>query len=126
MQTFVPPEASLDEVDRLNHRVEDVLRTFSEVFDVVCRTDVRSAPRILCRTRSPLAHAHIILNGTTSPARRATTQPIVVVAGAASAKLHIQRDQWGGYNRTPNETSHTTAVGGVRHCPALLPRRWLQ
>ena len=29
LQTVLPPEASLDEVDRLNHRVEDVLRDVS-------------------------------------------------------------------------------------------------
>ena len=38
LQTVLPPEASLDQVDRLNHRVEDVLRTFPEVRDVVRRT----------------------------------------------------------------------------------------
>ena len=38
IQTVLPPEASLDEVDRVNHRVEDVLRTFPEVDDVVRRT----------------------------------------------------------------------------------------
>jgi heavy metal efflux system protein len=38
LQTTLPPEASLDEVDRLNHRLEDVLREFPEVEDVVRRT----------------------------------------------------------------------------------------
>jgi cobalt-zinc-cadmium resistance protein CzcA len=38
LQTVLPAEASLDQVDRLNHRVEDVLRTFPEVEDVVRRT----------------------------------------------------------------------------------------
>jgi len=38
LQTVLPAEASLDQVDRLNHRVEDVLRTFPEVDDVVRRT----------------------------------------------------------------------------------------
>jgi heavy metal efflux system protein len=38
LQTMLPPEASLDEVDRLNHRLEDVLREFPEVEDVVRRT----------------------------------------------------------------------------------------
>jgi cobalt-zinc-cadmium resistance protein CzcA len=38
LQTVLPAEASLDEVDRLNHRVEDVLRKFPEVEDVVRRT----------------------------------------------------------------------------------------
>ncbi|MEO8841858.1 MAG: efflux RND transporter permease subunit [Kofleriaceae bacterium] len=50
MQTFLPPEASLDEVDRLNHRVEDVLRTFPEVEDVVRRTGRAE------RTEDPMPH----------------------------------------------------------------------
>jgi cobalt-zinc-cadmium resistance protein CzcA len=50
MQTNLPPEASLDEVDRLNHRVEDVLRTFPEVEDVIRRTG-RSE-----RTEDPMPH----------------------------------------------------------------------
>jgi cobalt-zinc-cadmium resistance protein CzcA len=35
---MLPPEASLDEVDRVNHQIEDVLRTFPEVEDVVRRS----------------------------------------------------------------------------------------
>jgi cobalt-zinc-cadmium resistance protein CzcA len=50
MQTFLPPETSLDEVDHLNHRVEDVLRTFSEVDDVVRRTGRAE------RTEDPMPH----------------------------------------------------------------------
>jgi cobalt-zinc-cadmium resistance protein CzcA len=38
IQTVLPPEASLAEVDRVNHRVEDTLRKFPEVEDVVRRT----------------------------------------------------------------------------------------
>jgi heavy metal efflux system protein len=38
LQTNVPPEASLAEVDRLNHRIEDALRSFPEVEEVVRRT----------------------------------------------------------------------------------------
>jgi cobalt-zinc-cadmium resistance protein CzcA len=38
LQTMLPAEASLDQVDRLNHRVEDILREFPEVEDVVRRT----------------------------------------------------------------------------------------
>lgn len=38
IQTSVPPEASLEEVDRLNHRVEDVLRNFPDVKEIVRRT----------------------------------------------------------------------------------------
>jgi heavy metal efflux system protein len=50
MQTFLPPEASLDEVNRLNHRVEDVLRTFRDVDDVVRRTGRAE------RTEDPMPH----------------------------------------------------------------------
>jgi cobalt-zinc-cadmium resistance protein CzcA len=38
LQTILPAEASLDEVDRLNHRAEDLLRHVPEVEDVVRRT----------------------------------------------------------------------------------------
>lgn len=38
IQTSVPPEASLEEVDRLNHSVEDALRDFPDVKEIVRRT----------------------------------------------------------------------------------------
>ena len=50
LQTVLPPEASLDEVDRLNHRVEDVLREVPEVDDVVRRTGRAE------RTEDPMPH----------------------------------------------------------------------
>ncbi|MGH9869518.1 MAG: efflux RND transporter permease subunit [Candidatus Polarisedimenticolia bacterium] len=50
IQTLLPAEASLDEVDRLNHRVEDVLREFPEVEDVVRRTGRAE------RTEDPMPH----------------------------------------------------------------------
>jgi cobalt-zinc-cadmium resistance protein CzcA len=50
IQTLLPPEASLAEVDRLNHRVEDVLREFPEVEDVVRRTGRAE------RTEDPMPH----------------------------------------------------------------------
>ncbi|XXF77135.1 efflux RND transporter permease subunit [Myxococcaceae bacterium GXIMD 01537] len=50
LQTTLPPEASLDEVDRLNHRVEDVLRGYPEVEDVVRRTGRAE------RTEDPMPH----------------------------------------------------------------------
>lgn len=50
IQTLLPAQASLDEVDRQNHRVEDVLRGFPEVEDVVRRTG-RSE-----RTEDPMPH----------------------------------------------------------------------
>jgi cobalt-zinc-cadmium resistance protein CzcA len=50
VNTSLPPEASLDEVDRLNHRVEDALRGFDEVDDVVRRTGRAE------RTEDPMPH----------------------------------------------------------------------
>ncbi|MBJ6765495.1 efflux RND transporter permease subunit [Myxococcaceae bacterium JPH2] len=50
LQTVLPPEASLEEVDRLNHHVEDVLRGFPEVEDVVRRTGRAE------RTEDPMPH----------------------------------------------------------------------
>jgi cobalt-zinc-cadmium resistance protein CzcA len=50
IQTVLPPEASLDEVDQLNHRVEDLLRTVPEVDDVIRRTGRAE------RTEDPMPH----------------------------------------------------------------------
>jgi cobalt-zinc-cadmium resistance protein CzcA len=50
LQTVLPAEASLDEVDRLNHRVEDALRQVAEVEDVVRRTGRAE------RTEDPMPH----------------------------------------------------------------------
>lgn len=50
LQTLLPPEASLEEVDRRNHRVEDVLRRFPEVKEVVRRTGRAE------RTEDPMPH----------------------------------------------------------------------
>ena len=50
LQTVLPPEASLDEVDRLNHRVEDILREVPEVDDVIRRTGRAE------RTEDPMPH----------------------------------------------------------------------
>jgi cobalt-zinc-cadmium resistance protein CzcA len=50
LQTVLPAEAALDEVDRLNHRVEDALRRVPEVEDVVRRTGRAE------RTEDPMPH----------------------------------------------------------------------
>jgi cobalt-zinc-cadmium resistance protein CzcA len=50
LQTVLPPEASLEEVDRRNHRVEDILRQFPEVKEVVRRTGRAE------RTEDPMPH----------------------------------------------------------------------
>ncbi|MEO6196307.1 MAG: efflux RND transporter permease subunit [Thermoanaerobaculia bacterium] len=50
LQTVLPAEASLDEVDRLNHSAEDILRHVPEVEDVVRRTGRAE------RTEDPMPH----------------------------------------------------------------------
>ena len=50
LQTLLPPEASLEEVDRRNHKVEDILRRFPEVQEVVRRTGRAE------RTEDPMPH----------------------------------------------------------------------
>lgn len=50
LQTVVPAEASLAQVDQMNHRVEDILRKFPEVEDVVRRTGRAE------RTEDPMPH----------------------------------------------------------------------
>src|SRR5687767_15955219 len=46
----MPPDTSLEQVDRVNHRVEDVLRQFADVQDVVRRTGRAE------RTEDPMPH----------------------------------------------------------------------
>ena len=50
LQTIMPPDTSLEQVDRINHRVEDVLRRFDEVDDVIRRTGRAE------RTEDPMPH----------------------------------------------------------------------
>ena len=50
LQTFLPAEAALEEVDRLNHQVEDRLRAVPEVEEVVRRTGRAE------RTEDPMPH----------------------------------------------------------------------
>lgn len=50
VQTFLPAEASLDEVDRLNHRAEDAMREVPEVMEVSRRTGRAE------RTEDPMPH----------------------------------------------------------------------
>jgi cobalt-zinc-cadmium resistance protein CzcA len=50
LQTVMPPDTALGEVDRINHRVEDVLRKFADVNDVVRRTGRAE------RTEDPMPH----------------------------------------------------------------------
>ena len=50
LQTVLPNETALDEVDRVNHRVEDALREVPEIEDVVRRTGRAE------RTEDPMPH----------------------------------------------------------------------
>ncbi|NVB80896.1 MAG: efflux RND transporter permease subunit [Kofleriaceae bacterium] len=70
MQTSLPAEAALDEVDRLNHRVEDVLRTFPEVEDVVRRTGRAE------RTEDPMPHTLSDVLIVLSPDRKRSTDEL--------------------------------------------------
>jgi cobalt-zinc-cadmium resistance protein CzcA len=70
LQTVLPPEASLAEVDRLNHRVEDVLRAFPEVEDVVRRTGRAE------RTEDPMPHTLSDVLVVLGPARGRSLQEL--------------------------------------------------
>lgn len=52
LNTILPGESSLEQVDVLNHRVEDVLRSFPEVKDVIRRTGRSEV------TEDPMAHTY--------------------------------------------------------------------
>jgi cobalt-zinc-cadmium resistance protein CzcA len=81
MQTFLPPEASLEEVDRLNHRVEDVLRAFPEVSDVVRRTGRAE------RTEDPMPHTLSDVLILLRPERARTGEPLVDQLRAAVERV---------------------------------------
>jgi len=65
LQTVMPPDTSLEEVDRVNHRVEDVLRGFEDVEDVVRRTGRAE------RTEDPMPHVMSDVLVVLKPDRRA-------------------------------------------------------
>ena len=65
LQTVMPPDTSLEEVDRVNHRVEDVLRGFDDVEDVVRRTGRAE------RTEDPMPHVMSDVLVVLKPDRRA-------------------------------------------------------
>lgn len=76
--TMLPPEASLAEVDRVNHRVEDVLRTFPEVEDVVRRTGRAE------RTEDPMPHT---MSDVLVPLRPDRSRSIEELEAAMRAKV---------------------------------------
>lgn len=81
MQTTLPAEAALDEVDRLNHRVEDVLRAFPEVEDVVRRTGRAE------RTEDPMPHTLSDVLIVLSPDRERSTDELASAMREAVEKV---------------------------------------
>jgi heavy metal efflux system protein len=71
LNTSLPGEASLEQVDLLNHHVEDALRSFPEVIDVVRRTG-RSE-----RTEDPMAHTYSDVLVILKPDRKRSQQELV-------------------------------------------------
>ncbi len=108
IQTVLPPEASLDEVDRVNHRVEDALRTFPEVEEVVRRTGRAE------RSEDPMPHTWsdvlVILkpSGGRAPeqleqAMRAKLQSVAGVTSLFTTPLGMRIDE--GLGGTPADIS---------------------
>jgi cobalt-zinc-cadmium resistance protein CzcA len=81
LQTVLPSEASLDEVDRLNHRVEDVLRRFPEVEDVVRRSGRAET------TEDPMPHTVSDVLVVLRPERRRSREALEDAMREAVAKV---------------------------------------
>jgi cobalt-zinc-cadmium resistance protein CzcA len=95
LQTVLPAEAALDEVDRLNHRVEDVLRQVPEVEDVVRRTGRAE------RTEDPMPHT--------------VSDVLVVLKNGRSRSLDaIEADMRGKLERMPGVAVLFTTPLGMR------------
>jgi cobalt-zinc-cadmium resistance protein CzcA len=108
LQTVLPAEAALDEVDRLNHRVEDALREVPEVEDVVRRTGRAE------RTEDPMPHTLsdvlVVLKGDRSRSleeieadMRARVAPVPGVAVLFTTPLGMRIDE--GLGGTPADLS---------------------
>ena len=78
LQTVLPSEASLDEVDRLNHRVEDILREVPEIDDVVRRTGRAE------RTEDPMPHT---LSDVLVTLKDERTRDLAAIEGDMRARL---------------------------------------
>jgi cobalt-zinc-cadmium resistance protein CzcA len=70
INTILPPEASLDQVDRINHNVEDALRGVPEVDDVVRRTGRAE------RTEDPMVHTQSDILVVLKPERRRSMEEL--------------------------------------------------
>jgi len=70
INTILPPEASLDQVDRINHSVEDALRDIPEVDDVVRRTGRAE------RTEDPMVHTQSDILVVLKPERRRSAEQL--------------------------------------------------
>jgi cobalt-zinc-cadmium resistance protein CzcA len=108
LQTVLPPEASVEEVDRLNHRVEDLLREIPEVDDVVRRTGRAET------TEDPMPHTVsdvlVVLKNTRSrtideleDVMRERLQPVPGVTTLFTTPLGIRIDE--GLGGTPADIS---------------------
>jgi len=95
MQTSLPAEASLDEVDRLNHRVEDVLRAFSDVEDVVRRTGRAE------RTEDPMPHV-------------VSDVLIVLKADRANSTAELEEQMREAVEKVPGVSASFTTPLGMR------------
>jgi len=95
LQTLMPADTSLDEVDRVNHRVEDVLRTFSDVVDVVRRTGRAE------RTEDPMPHV--------------LSDVLVVLKPERSTSLEqLESDMRSALQRVPGVSTLFTTPLGMR------------
>jgi cobalt-zinc-cadmium resistance protein CzcA len=70
INTILPPEASLDQVDQINHGVEDALRGVPEVDDVVRRTGRAE------RTEDPMLHTQSDILVVLKPERRRSAEEL--------------------------------------------------
>jgi cobalt-zinc-cadmium resistance protein CzcA len=108
LQTMLPAEASLAQVDAANHRVEDLLREFPEVEDVVRRTGRAE------RTEDPMPHTVSDVLVVLKPARersleeletamRETLEKVPAVSVLFTTPLGMRIDE--GLGGTPADIS---------------------
>jgi cobalt-zinc-cadmium resistance protein CzcA len=101
--TYLPPEASLEEVDRLNHRLEDLLREVPEVEDVLRRTGRGE------RTEDPMPHTMSDVLVILRPQR---ARPLAAIARDVHARL-AAAPGLSGVVGTPLTERIDEAIGGT-------------